>query len=189
MNGALTMHWHFFGPSMTMMTENGLALLSHHSDSYFLETSSTRAWYCAVHNSCDPARAQFLSNMRVAELGVYSFSFAFDKMTFSVSGPFFKSPAQFNQEVEENFKKAGGPAIRGARKALEFQLAKYRQEVTKAVQELNLEAPPIRWGANHFDWIIDYQVDRTSYREIGRKSKKDEATVREAVKHGKVGRH
>lgn len=160
-----------------------LALLNRYSDSYCLRNVINRAWYCAIHNSCDPARAQFLSNLCVAELGVYSFTFAFDEITFSVSGPFFKCPAQFNQEVEENFRKAGGPAIRGARKALEFQLANYRQEVTKAVRELNLEAPRIRWGADHFDWLIDYQIDRMSYREIGRRFKKDEATVREAVKN------
>jgi hypothetical protein len=121
--------------------------------------------------------------MRVEEYGVYSFSFVHENLSFSVTGPFFKSPAQFKQEVEERFKALGGPAIRGARKALAFQLGEYREQVAKARRDLNLDAPPVRWAEDHFTWLIKYQLPPCmKYREIGREFSKDEKTVREGIK-------
>jgi hypothetical protein len=158
------------------------ALWRNNQDPHYLLGLAKESWSWAVHDSCDPLGAQFESNMRVEEYGGYSFSFVHESLPFSVTGPFFKSPAKFKQEVEDRFKALGGPAIRGARKALKFQLGEYREQVAKARRDLNLEAPPVRWAEDHFRWLIKYQVPPCmKYREIAKEIRKNDKTVSEGI--------
>jgi hypothetical protein len=130
----------------------------------------------------EPIMRQFVVTDKLKQIGVAEFVFRHDTLAFTVEGPFSQSPTQFKHQVEERFKALGGPTIRGARKSLEFRLADYRDQVAKARKVLKLEAPPVRWAADHFLWLIKYQLPPCmKYREIGREFSKDEKTVREGI--------
>lgn len=111
------------------------------------------------------------------------FTFNYEDLHITVEGPFFKPLAQFTQDVKHSFAASRGSTVRGARKALGFELRLYLDKVAKANKSLKLSPPPVRWTPHHFEWLIGYQVDHMSYREIGRTFHKDEATVREGTKN------
>jgi hypothetical protein len=117
------------------------------------------------------------------EKALAEFTFNYEKVHITVEGPFFKPPAQFTEDVKRSFAASGGPTVRGARKALGFELRIYLDKVAKAKKSLKLSSPPVRWTPNHFEWLISYQVGHMTYREIGRTFDKDEATVREGTKN------
>jgi hypothetical protein len=114
----------------------------------------------------------------------FSFLFKYESLEFKVSGPFYKSPSLFKQEVSEQFKAIGGTKVRGARKHLNYRLTEYLATVAKINKHLNLAAPPSwRDADEHFRWLVDYQIPPcNTYRQIARNVKKDESTVREGIR-------
>lgn len=130
----------------------------------------------------EPIMTRFILTDELKKMGIFEFVFRFDSLSSSVEGPFSTSPAKFGQEVEESSTAWGGRAIRGARKALNFQMGDYLVRVAEANELLKLTPPPVRWALDHFEWLINYQIAGKTYREIGRAFDKDEATVREGIK-------
>ena len=152
-------------------------------DEHCLRGLVGKSWLWAVHKGCNALVTQFMSNIKIEEYGIYSFTFVHETLTFTVTGPFYKSTSKFKEEVEDTFRTLGGTTIRGARKALDYQQRLYLEEVAKAMKELKLEEPPVRWAADdHFRWLVNYQIPPcTNYREIGRSVGKNEKTIREGI--------
>jgi hypothetical protein len=122
-------------------------------------------------------------NLEFSERGLDKFYFKYEGVDFAIEGPMFTSVPEFKQEVEQRFKAAGGPYIRGARTALKHRLNDYLGRVYNIAKEQNYTEPPIRLAEDHFEWLVRYQISPVMrYREIGKAYGKNEKTIREGVK-------
>jgi len=142
-------------------------------------------WQCALlDRHSDGLWSQFQSNAEVEERGVFSFNFKYEKMEFSMSGPFSKSVAEFKREVGHKFEAHGGRTVRGARKALQSQLDSYLSQLEPVRTELGLKAPHTRWAmADHLNWLAQYQIPPCkTFREVAREVGKNGKTVREGIR-------
>ena len=143
-----------------------------------------QSWHsAALERHLSGLHSIFQSSMAVEARHTFLFRFSFEEVTFEVSGPFYKSPTAFRQEVENHFKAANGPKLRGARKHLAYELGEYLEKVGKINTELNLTLPPgLRKADVYFTWLVDYQIPPgKNYRQIAREASKDEKTVREGI--------
>ncbi len=126
---------------------------------------------------------QYQSNQTIEEAGVFAFLFKYGEIDFYVIGPFGKKNwSEFYTEVELAFKRAKDKP-RGARKQLDAQLRRYRDDVNRVAKQLDLQPPRRAWSkSDHVKWLIDYQVPPCrSYREVARLVRRDESTIREAI--------
>ena len=158
-----------------------LALLP---DIHYLIDVWKRSWQNAVlERRLSGLHRLYQSSAAVEEHNAFSFRFRYETLEFEVSGPFYKSPSAFRQEVEVQFRAVGGSRIRGARKYLDHRLREYFAEVDKVKIELDLVTPPSwRKADDFFTWLVDYQLPPCkTYRQIAREVKKHEKTVREGI--------
>jgi hypothetical protein len=153
-------------------------------EQHLVRLSSHEAWQEAIalelklNSIC--TQDTFAEEFRKRRLD--TFSFRYETIAFTVEGPTFKSPAQFRQEVEQKFKDAKGESIRSATTAPNHQVDEYFEKVNKVAKELGFTKPPFHPAAEHFEWVISYQIPPVRrYREIGRDCGKDEKTIREGI--------
>jgi len=74
-----------------------------------------RSWQNAVlERRLSGLRGLYQSSAAVEEHDAFSFRFRYETLEFEVSGPFYKSPSAFRQEVEVQFRAVGGSKIRSA---------------------------------------------------------------------------
>lgn len=153
-------------------------------DGFFLKQVIFRCWQETVHERrYSGLVSQFTSNILVEEAGAFTFSFVCEEIELKVSGPFNKTWKQFEHDVDREFRNAGGPIVRGARKQLKLKLQDYRERVEQLAKDMDLVKAPVMWAVDqHLEWLVQFQVPPcNAYKQTAAIYGKDERTIREGV--------
>ena len=127
--------------------------------------------------------AQLPSNEIVAEHGVFSFTFKYKQLEFTVDGPFDYSTSAFKAEIKRQFEAIEGQKVRGVRTALANQLRVYLSDVAKVKKTLKLKEPPMLPAAQeHFKWLVEFLVPPTKkLAELAAIYSKPEQTISDGI--------